>query len=47
MLPASRFKQSNAECVLEKDDQEGLLCGDGFMDFIHRPKCKILKILQN
>jgi hypothetical protein len=20
------------------------LCGDGFMDFIHRPKSKILKI---
>jgi hypothetical protein len=24
-----------------------LLCGDGFMDFIHRPKNKILKILKN
>jgi hypothetical protein len=24
-----------------------LLCGDGFMDFIHRPKGKILKILKN
>jgi hypothetical protein len=23
------------------------LCGDGFMDFIHRPKSKILKILKN
>jgi hypothetical protein len=23
------------------------LCGDGFMDFIHRPKSKILKILQH
>jgi hypothetical protein len=22
------------------------LCGDGFMDFIHRPKSKILKILK-
>jgi hypothetical protein len=21
-----------------------VLCGDGFMDFIHRPKSKILKI---
>jgi hypothetical protein len=24
-----------------------ILCGDGFMDFIHRPKCKILKIVKN
>jgi hypothetical protein len=24
-----------------------LLCGDGFMDFLHRPKRKILKILKN
>jgi hypothetical protein len=24
--------------------QEMLLCGDGFVDFIHRPKSKILKI---
>jgi hypothetical protein len=24
-----------------------ILCGDGFMDFIHRPKSKILKILKN
>jgi hypothetical protein len=24
-----------------------LLCGGGFMDFIHRPKSKILKILKN
>jgi hypothetical protein len=23
------------------------LCGDGFMDFIHRPKSKVLKILRN
>jgi hypothetical protein len=23
------------------------LCGDGFMDFIHRPENKILKILKN
>jgi hypothetical protein len=23
------------------------LCGDGFVDFIHRPKSKILKILKN
>jgi hypothetical protein len=23
------------------------VCGDGFMDFIHRPKSKILKILKN
>jgi hypothetical protein len=23
------------------------LCGDGFMDFIHRPKSKILKILES
>jgi hypothetical protein len=23
-----------------------LLCGDGFMDFIHRPKIKILKIFK-
>jgi hypothetical protein len=24
-----------------------LLCGDGFIDFIHRPKSKILKTLKN
>jgi hypothetical protein len=24
-----------------------VLCGDGFMDFVHRPKSKILKILKN
>jgi hypothetical protein len=24
-----------------------MLCGDGFMDFIHRPKSKILKILKS
>jgi hypothetical protein len=24
-----------------------ILCGDGFMDFIHRPKSKILKLLKN
>jgi hypothetical protein len=24
-----------------------VLCDDGFMDFIHRPKSKILKILKN
>jgi hypothetical protein len=23
-----------------------ILCGDGFVDFIHRPKSKILKILK-
>jgi hypothetical protein len=23
-----------------------ILCGDGFMDFIHRPKSKIVKILK-
>jgi hypothetical protein len=23
-----------------------ILCGEGFMDFIHRPKSKILKILK-
>jgi hypothetical protein len=24
-----------------------ILCGDGFMDFVHRPKSEILKILKN
>jgi hypothetical protein len=28
-------------------DLHTVLCGDGFMDFIHRPKSKILKILKN
>jgi hypothetical protein len=28
--------------------QDGkILCGDGFMEFIHRLKSKILKILKN
>jgi hypothetical protein len=26
------------------NEQGLILCGDGFMDFIHRPKSKILKI---
>jgi serine/threonine protein phosphatase PrpC len=24
-----------------------MLCGDGLMDFVHRPKSKVLKILKN
>jgi hypothetical protein len=29
--------------TVPKQTSTELLCGDGFMDFIHRPKSKILK----
>jgi hypothetical protein len=40
------YSQDPAICPYPKPDTN-LLCGEGFMDFIHRPKSKILKILTN
>jgi hypothetical protein len=30
--------------ISKEFEQKNVLCGDGFMDFMHRPKSKILKI---
>jgi hypothetical protein len=42
----SSFKLA-ADLLLEIQNNVIVLCGDGFMDFIHRLKSKILKILKN
>jgi hypothetical protein len=45
---ASSSKQVNSTGCLSVDGKITLkLCDDGFMDFIHRPTSKVLKILKN
>jgi hypothetical protein len=39
--------QTYLEVVVRVKHHSSVLCGDGFMDFTHRPKSKILKILKN